>query len=76
MSFIYHKPGVGSWLSFEDGLPEYKEAQLKVEWWYTVTADKPFATKGQRRRARASAAATLAGAKPVHSVPMAAPKVL
>ncbi|CAL4124493.1 unnamed protein product [Meganyctiphanes norvegica] len=48
----YKKPGIGSWKSFEDGLPEYKEAELAKEWWYYVTEDTPYTTRNERRHNR------------------------
>lgn len=35
------KKGTGAWLSFENGLEEYKENQLRLEWWYLVRVSAP-----------------------------------
>merc|ERR1739842_230626 len=43
------KPGIGSWTSFEDGLEEYKENELRKEWWYYVREDNPYSTRNERR---------------------------
>merc|ERR1712106_57405 len=43
------KPGIGSWASFEDGLEEYKENELRKEWWYYVSNDNPYSTRNERR---------------------------
>merc|ERR1712179_284809 len=48
--FTYHKPGLGSWSTFEDGLSEYKEAQLKADWWYHITPATPYSTRAEKKR--------------------------
>lgn len=44
------KSGFRSWTSFEDGLAEYKENELRKEWWYYVSEDTPYTTRNERRQ--------------------------
>jgi len=48
--FNQKKPGVGSWSYFEDGLTEYKEGQLKADWWYDISPEHPYSTKNEKKR--------------------------
>merc|ERR1719341_3220856 len=52
------KPGVGSWVYFEDGLLEYKESELRKEWWYNVTEEHPYVTRNEKRRNNKPASAS------------------